>query len=105
EFWYVERGQGTPVVFVHGSLGDYRTWGRQMEPFSQRYRVIAYSRRYHYPNRWSGDGRDYSPSLHAGDLTAILAKLTGREPAHLVGASYGAAIALTMALNQPEAVR
>ena len=23
---YIERGQGTPVVLVHGTLGDYRTF-------------------------------------------------------------------------------
>lgn len=23
---YVERGQGAPVVLVHGTLGDYRSW-------------------------------------------------------------------------------
>ncbi len=31
---YVEIGHGEPVVFVHGSLGDYRSWGTQMDTFS-----------------------------------------------------------------------
>jgi pimeloyl-ACP methyl ester carboxylesterase len=41
----VEQGHGDPVVFVHGSLGDYRLWDAQMAPFGERYRVVAYSRR------------------------------------------------------------
>ena len=34
EFHYFEFGEGEPVVFVHGSIGDYRTWGYQFEAFS-----------------------------------------------------------------------
>ena len=26
EFHYVEAGRGQPLVFVHGVLGDWRTW-------------------------------------------------------------------------------
>lgn len=46
---YVEEGQGDPVVLVHGSLGDYRTWNGEMDAFAERYHVISYSLRYHYP--------------------------------------------------------
>jgi pimeloyl-ACP methyl ester carboxylesterase len=52
---YVDHGQGAPVVFVHGSgTTDLRTWGAQIEPFSEHFRVIAYSQRYHFPNAWVG---------------------------------------------------
>jgi non-heme chloroperoxidase len=47
ELVYVEQGDGETVVFVHGSLSDFRSWGLQMAPFAQRYRTIAYSRRGH----------------------------------------------------------
>ena len=26
ELAYIEHGQGRPVVFVHGGVGDYREW-------------------------------------------------------------------------------
>ena len=37
---YIDMGKGDPVVFVHGALGDYRTWGAQMDKFAKNHRVI-----------------------------------------------------------------
>ncbi len=31
---YFEGGQAKQVVFVHGAVGDYRTWDGQIEAFS-----------------------------------------------------------------------
>ena len=45
-----EVGAGEPVVFVHGGVSDPRTWERQLSPVGERYRAIAYSRRYARPN-------------------------------------------------------
>jgi len=104
ELHYVEQGTGDPVVFVHGSLGDFRSWRFQVEPFAARYRVIAYSRRYHYPNAWSGDGSDYSAALHAQDLAGLIQAL-GLESAHVVASSYGAYTSLFLAVQHPQLVR
>lgn len=104
ELHYFEFGEGEPVVFVHGSIGDYRTWGYQFEPFSSSYRVVSYSRRYHYPNAWNGDGSDYTTGLHAADLAAFIDAL-GYGPAHIVGQSSGATIAAHCASLNPEVAR
>jgi len=101
---YVEQGQGDPLVLVHGSLCDFRYWHFQMKPFSQHYRTIAYSRRYHYPNVWVGDGRDYSAILHAEDLAVLLRGL-GLDQVHLVAASYGAYTALFLSIKYPDLVK
>jgi non-heme chloroperoxidase len=104
ELNYVERGQGDAVVFVHGGLGDLRTWGPQMGPFAEHYHAISYSRRGHYPNAWSGDYTKALMSEHVADLAGVIEKLTpGR--AHLVGNSYGAYICLLLALRRPRLVR
>src|SRR5262245_41502311 len=50
ELSYVERGKGVPIVFVHGTLGDYSTSEGQLVVFGEKYRALAYSRRYNYPN-------------------------------------------------------
>ena len=104
QFEYVEQGQGEPLILVHGALGDFRTSPLQLESFAKYYRVIAYSRRYHYPNPWVGDGRDYSPLLHSEDLAALITSL-GLDRAHIVGSSYGAYIALFLAVRHSELVR
>ena len=93
-----------PVVFVHGSLGDLRSWNGQETQFAQVYRVLVYSRRYHPPNPQVNDDQTYSPKLHAEDLAALLLTLE-IAPAHVVGSGYGAYTALVLALDHPQLVR
>lgn len=100
----VERGEGEPLVLVHGSASDHRTWCGQLEAFASSYRTIAYSRRHHWPNDPIPDGADYSMAEHVDDLAALLGELDA-APAHLVGHSYGAFVALLFAVQRPEAVR
>lgn len=104
ELEYVEQGAGEPVVLVHGTLGDYRTWAAQTEAFSHRYRTIAYSRRYHHPNTCKGHESDYTARLHADDLAELILGM-GLESAHVVGTSYGAYTALFLAARHPQRVR
>ena len=101
---YVERGKGQPVIFVHGTLGDYRYWDFQMETFAKRYRAISYSRRCSVPNKYVGDYMDDTIANNAEDLAALVEKL-GAVPAHIVGHSYGGFITMYCALKHPELVR
>ena len=57
-------GPAAPLLLVHGTLGDYRTWALQMEPFGARYRTIAVSLRHCWPERWDGDGDDFTVQQH-----------------------------------------
>jgi pimeloyl-ACP methyl ester carboxylesterase len=103
-FEYVERGTGEPVVLVHGSASDYRTWHSQLDELGQRYRTIAYSRRYHWPNEPIPEGADYSMEEHVRDLEAFLRSFDA-TPVHLVGHSYGAFLGLLLAIREPRFVR
>ena len=104
EMAYVERGNGVPVVFVHGTVVDYRYWASQMEPFGERFRTIAVSLRHFYPEGWNGEGEDVSIRQHANDLAAFIAGLHAGA-VHLVGHSLGGDVVLLMASAHPELLR
>jgi non-heme chloroperoxidase len=101
---YIECGEGVPVILVHGSLGDYRSWISQMPLLSQNYKVISYSRRYHYPNPWPMDASDFTVNIHAEDLAAFIKSLDLGK-VHLIGHSYGAFTSLLVARDYPELIR
>lgn len=97
--YYEERGEGEPIVLVHSGLADHTMWDEQMSAFAERYRVIRYDLR--------GFGRsDLPPGVFSmrADLADLL---TSRDaiPAHVVGLSLGAAVALGFAIEYPEHVR
>ena len=94
----------TPVVFVHGSTGNLDNWSNQLGAFVAKHRVVVYSRRYHPPNAARDDGQVYTPGLHAEDLAALIEGLN-LGPAHIVGSSYGAFVAIDLALERPDLVR
>ncbi|MGY1592169.1 alpha/beta fold hydrolase [Geodermatophilus sp. SYSU D00708] len=101
---YRQRGEGEPVVFVHGGISDLRTWSGQLGPVAARYRAIAYSRRFARPNSDVPPGAADPMPVHVDDLVALLRELDA-APAHLVGNSWGAFICLLTAIEHPDAVR
>lgn len=101
---YIERGRGEPLILLHEGQGDYRSWGPQVEAFSQRYRVISYSRRYNYPNDNPLTASYRSAYSDAADLAAFIRHLK-LERVHLVGTSAGALAALVLATEHPRMVR
>lgn len=100
---YREHGTGDPVVFVHGSASDLRTWERQVPAIGERFRAVAYSRRYARPNDDIEEGLDDQMLPHVDDLVAFLQSIEV-EAAHLVGHSWGGFIALLTAIRHPEVV-
>jgi len=98
---YETQGQGTPVVFVHGSPGDHRSWEGEREGIAQGHRFIAVDLRYFGAAPWTDDGAKFSIATHADDLAAFIAGLKVGQVT-LVGWSYGAAVALVAAVHHPE---
>jgi len=100
---YAEQGTGQPLILIHGSLSDYSYWRDQIGPLAKHYRVIAYSRRYNYPNKNPAQP-GYSAITDADDLAALISTLhLGRV--YVIGHSYGALTTLFMASRHPELLK
>jgi pimeloyl-ACP methyl ester carboxylesterase len=104
EITYVDHGNGIPLVLVHGSLSDYRSWGTQVEFFSIKYRTLALSLRHCYPEPWNGEGGEFSIQQHADDLSVFIKNLNA-GPVHLIGHSRGGAVVLKMLTTHPKLFR
>lgn len=104
EMAFVERGSGEPVIFVHGTVSDYRYFRGQMEPFAERYRTIALSLRHSYPEHWGGKGDTLTMGQHVADLAGFIRALNAGR-VHLVGHSRGGQVALEMASQHPELLK
>ncbi len=101
---YQDTGTGVPLVLIHGSLNDYRTWDPQIMDFSKTYRTIAVSLRHFYPEKWNGIGEDFSILQHASDVAALIKKLDLGK-VHVLGHSRGGAVVLHVARLYPEVIR
>lgn len=104
ELTYVVRGAGSPVVFVHGQLSDFRFWQAIIEEASDRHFVVAYSRRYFFPNPSSRSLPEFRQPTDVPDLIAFIEAL-GIAPVHLVGHSSGGHAALLVTIERPDLVR
>lgn len=101
---YIAQGQGVPVVFVHGSMSDYRIWEAQRPAIASQYRFIAYSQRYFGSEPWRDAGNNFSQATHAADLIAFIEALHA-GPVHVVAWSYGGSVATLAASRRPDLFR
>ena len=99
--YYEETGAGTPIVFVHEFLGEYRSWEAQMRHFSRRYRCIAFNARGYPPSDVPEQPEQYSFEHQRAGILAVLDGL-GIERAHIVGLSMGAFASFYFAMKWPQ---
>ncbi|HEX9718230.1 MAG TPA: alpha/beta hydrolase [Ramlibacter sp.] len=101
-YWELSGDGGEPAILVHGSWGDHLNWAQVVPALSTSLQVATYDRRGHSRSeRLPGQG-----SIHhdVADLAALIEHLFG-GPAHVIGNSFGAAIALNLALQRPDMLR
>jgi esterase len=105
---YLELGQGAPnsapLVCVHGTLGDFRTWSAVLGPLSKARRVISLSLRHFFPEHWDGVGSDYLMAQHVADVIGFIEKLDA-GPVDLMGHSRGGHISFRVAEQRPDLLR
>ena len=101
---YLERGQGEPLVLIHGNgtmIQDFTVSGL-VDRLAERYRVIVFDRPgYGYSSRPRGL---WTPRAHASLYRKALEQL-GVEGAAVYGHSWGTLVAVALALEAPGLVR
>lgn len=100
--WYEEHGEGEPLVLLHGGLGDARDFAASIDALAARFRILVPERRGH-GHTPDVDG-PITYDLMAEDTIAFVAAVVG-GPAHLVGHSDGANVALLAGRRRPDLVR
>ncbi len=103
ELHVAQGGDGEPLVFVHGVMGDWRSWAPQWPAFCASHRCISYSRRYNHPNHNTMPSPDHSALVEAEDLRLLMDTL-GLARARFVASSYGAFVVLALAVCEPQRV-
>ncbi len=99
----VHRGDGPPIVFIHGMGTSAATWDRCMDLLADRFTVIAVDLLGHGSSPVPDDPNEYTRDRTLSDLDDILADLD--EPAVLVGHSLGGYLALAHAATRPGITR
>jgi 3-oxoadipate enol-lactonase len=98
---YEVRGEGEPVLFVHGLGYDRRGWGPFPDLLADGFRVLLFD------NRGVGES-DFPPGPYtvaelAADAVAVL-DAVGAGSAHVLGVSLGGFIVQELALSYPDRV-
>lgn len=101
---YMDLGSGVPIVFVHGSISDYRAWSYLQNPISQKHRFVSYSLRYYGSQEWKDAGEKFGLNTDAEDLIALIEFLDA-GPVFVVGWSRGSAVSAIAASRRPDLFR
>lgn len=103
---YVRRGEGDPVLLLHGWPGFWYDWRRVLPMLEGEADLIAPDLRgFGRSDKPAGDPEAlYGPEMHAADLLSLLDHL-GIERVTIAAHDIGATIAQRLALGSPARVR
>jgi pimeloyl-ACP methyl ester carboxylesterase len=100
---YVEAGEGQPILLIPGAFSTYRHWNRVIPYLSERYKLLCLD--------YLGVGDSDKPRSGFGytieeqaDLIVKMIEALQIQKVHVMGVSYGGAIALNLAARYPEKV-
>ncbi|SOC05239.1 alpha/beta fold hydrolase [Rhodobacter maris] len=104
QIWWHEIGQGgRPALAVHCTLGAASLWAPVLTPLADRLTVTVFDQPGHGQSPpW--EDPEPEPGAYQRLVTQIAASFISR-PVDLIGHSFGASVALRIAVGAPEAVR
>lgn len=97
--FYSVKGDGEPLVLLHGGFSDLRIWDCQVDAFAGKLKVICYDQR--------GYGKSdvpVAPFSYFEDLKAVIEALK-LQRVSVVGSSLGGSVAIDFALKYPELLK
>lgn len=98
---YEIKGEGDPVLLVHGLGSKKESWIAQFKPLSEYFKVIRFD------NRGAGKSDrpkgEYSMELFADDINGLMNYLK-IDKAHIIGWSLGGMIVQNFVIKYPERV-
>lgn len=98
----LERGEGRPVLLVHGITLNAELWSPQLHELAGDFRVLALDQRGHGRSVAGDDG--YGMAQLGRDIATVLTRLDLRD-ALVVGHSMGGMAALNFAVDHPDVLR
>jgi pimeloyl-ACP methyl ester carboxylesterase len=106
---YDDRGEGIPVLMIHGYPLNREMWAPQREDLSVVARAIIPDLRGHgesgHPESSESEMPTYSMDLHAQDCADLLDLIGVNEPVVVCGLSMGGYISFSFLRRYPERVR
>lgn len=102
EHFYMEKGNGDPMILLHGNGEDCSYFQGQIDAFSKQYHVYAVDTRGH--GRTPRGNMPFTIRQFAEDLLGFMDEHQ-IEKAHLLGFSDGGNIAMVFAIRYPHRVK
>jgi pimeloyl-ACP methyl ester carboxylesterase len=91
---YERKGEGLPLVLIHGAAADHTRWAPVLPELEKHFTVYAVDRR---GRGKSGDAESYTIDREYEDVVAVINSIPG--PVNLLGHSYGAICSLEASLK------
>lgn len=101
---YDERGEGTPIVLIHGFPLNRMIWEAQWEGLDKQARIIAPDLR-GFGESEMVTGTPTEVSTYADDVREFLDAIGVREPAIIAGLSMGGYVAMAYLRRYPDRVK
>jgi pimeloyl-ACP methyl ester carboxylesterase len=99
---FERRGEGPPLVLLHGGLSDHREWRNQLDGLSDAFTVVAWD------TPGAGGSSDPPETFRMPDYADALAAFVqalGLERPHVLGLSWGSTLALELYRRRPDLPR